>query len=95
LNENYVAGETETLKGILDLLKALVDLYPKHIRKEDELFFYLSMKYFSQEEQKRMLDDFTEFDRNFTNKRYEQIVKILSSRLRYPFQPNWSSIFAL
>jgi hemerythrin-like domain-containing protein len=79
LKENYVDGKTETLSSILDLLRALVELYPKHICKEDAQFFYPSMKYFTQEEQERMLNDFIEFDRNFTNKKYSQIVESLSS----------------
>ncbi len=79
LKEDYVAGKTETLGGIISLLKTLIDLYPKHIRKEDELFFYPSMKYFSTKEQEKMLDDFIEFDRNFTNKRYRKLIETLSS----------------
>jgi hemerythrin-like domain-containing protein len=78
LRENYVAGKIEALQGILDMLKVLVELYPKHIRKEDSGFFYPSMKYFSQEEQDQMLDDCNEFDKNFTSKRYRQIIKDLT-----------------
>jgi hemerythrin-like domain-containing protein len=79
LKESYIAGNAEALKGILDSLNALTELLPKHIQKEDELFFLPSMKYFTQAEQERMLDDFSQFDKGFTNKRYEQIIKTLSS----------------
>jgi hemerythrin-like domain-containing protein len=77
LKESYVAGITETLEGILNSLNALTELYPKHIKKEDEMFFFQSMKYFTQAEQNRMLEDFGQFDKEFINKRYEQIVKTL------------------
>ncbi len=77
LTEEYVGGKTEARSDILRLLDALVELYPNHIRKEDSSFFYPSMKYFTPEEQGRMLDDFIEFDRNFTNKRYGQVVEYL------------------
>jgi len=79
LKDNYVAGKTETLNSILCTLRALVELYPKHIYKEDVQFFYPSMKYFTQEEQERMLHEFTEFDRNFVPKKYKQIVALLGS----------------
>ncbi len=77
LTKEYVEGKTEARNDILMLLDALVELYPNHIRKEDSSFFYPSMKYFTPEEQGRMLDDFIEFDRNFTNKRYGQVVEYL------------------
>ena len=79
LKEDYVAGKTKTHAGIISLMKTLIDLYPKHIQKEDELFFYPSMKYFSTQEHKKMLDDFIEFDQNFTNKHYKQLIEALNS----------------
>jgi hemerythrin-like domain-containing protein len=77
--ETYLAGNVDTLKDILQMLNALVELYPAHIEKEDEHFFYPSMKYFSQIEQQDMLAKFVEFDQNFTNQKYEQVVKILEN----------------
>ena len=37
------------------------------------------MKYFSQIEQQDMLAKFVEFDQNFTNQKYEQVVKIFEN----------------
>ena len=66
--DSYVEGKTEVLPDILQLLNTLIELYPKHIEKEDKQFFYQSMKYFTQEEQDDMLKRSMLFDQNFTNK---------------------------
>jgi hemerythrin-like domain-containing protein len=79
LKETYLAGKVDTLKDILQLLKALVELYPAHIEKEDEHFFFPSMKYFTQLEQAQMLNKFMEFNRDFTNKKYQQVIKMLDT----------------
>lgn len=75
--EEYVVGKTEALNDILHQLKALVELYPKHIEKEDKHFFYPTLRYFTEKELENMLASFREFDRNFTNKRYSKIVSTL------------------
>ncbi|NLE05002.1 MAG: cation-binding protein [Crenarchaeota archaeon] len=77
--ENYLAGKKEVIKELLDLLKALVKLYPEHIEKEDNLFFSSSMAYFSKQEQDEMLTNFLEFNQNFTDKRYNHVVALLSN----------------
>ena len=77
--EEYAAGKEEELNMISDLLKMLAALYPSHICKEDEQFFIPCMNYFTQDEQKTMLDDFMEFDRNFTINSYKRIVEELGS----------------
>jgi hemerythrin-like domain-containing protein len=77
--ETYLAGNVDTLKDILQLLKELVELYPAHIEKEDEHFFYPSMKYFTQLEQEDLLNKFVEFDRDFTDKKYQQVIKMLDN----------------
>lgn len=81
LKEEYVTGVKETPKDVLELLNALVNLYPQHIKKEDTQFFFPSMKYFTQEEQEDMLDRFVDFNKNFTNKRYEKTIEALEERL--------------
>ena len=79
LKETYLDGKADTLKDILHLLKTLIELYPAHIEKEDKHFFLPSMKYFTQQEQGEMLSKFVEFDREFTNKKYQQIVTALDT----------------
>lgn len=80
-NNDYLSGKTQAITDILAKLKVLVDLYPRHIQKEDQHFFYPVMKYFTAEEQGKMLEAFNRYDREFTNKRYEQVVKNLNSTL--------------
>lgn len=75
--EAYLAGKADALKGILQLLKALVELYPMHIEKEDKHFFLPSMTYFTKLEQEEMLNKFMDFNRDFTDKKYQQIVTTL------------------
>ncbi len=72
--ESYVSGKKEALENIFELMTALVKLYPEHIEKEDNRFFYPCMEYFSEQEQKDMLESFLEFNRDFTDKRYKQII---------------------
>jgi hemerythrin-like domain-containing protein len=52
----------------------LVNLYPKHIEKEDHSFFQPAMNYFSPEEQNRMLEEERTFDRKIIHRKYNQIV---------------------
>ena len=80
LKETYLAGKVDTLKDILQLLKALVELYPAHIEKEDKHFFFPSMEYFTQLEQEEMLNKFVEFNRDFTSKKYQQVITTLETK---------------
>ena len=75
LKESYIAGQTDALSGIVESLNALIDLYPKHIEKEDKHFFYPSMQYFTGKEQDGMLQKFQEYNRDFTDNRYKQIIE--------------------
>ena len=75
--ERYVAGNNEVLKDVLDLLAALIKLYPAHIEKEDKHFFYPCMEYFSEAERHNMMASFLFFNQNFIDKRYKQIIDSL------------------
>jgi hemerythrin-like domain-containing protein len=81
LKESYIAGKTESLSGVLESLNALIELYPKHIEKEDKHFFHPSMMYFTEKEQEGMLQKFLEYNRNFTDNRYKQIIETLERGL--------------
>ncbi len=74
----YVSGEVAALKDVLNLLGTLVELYPVHIEKENNHFFYPVMAYFSDIEKEGMLKDFLSFNTDFTDKRYKQIINSLS-----------------
>jgi hemerythrin-like domain-containing protein len=83
LNEataNYANGDRENLKTIIENLKALVELYPKHIKKEDKGFFYPVQEYFSPIEQETMLQAFGEFDRNMIHEKYKKVVEEMQAR---------------
>ncbi len=75
--ESYANGKNEAIHDILQLLNTLIDLYPRHIEKEDKEFFNKSMQYFTQSEIVDMTKRSMFFDQNFTNKYYEQSIKKL------------------
>jgi hemerythrin-like domain-containing protein len=77
--ENYLLGKNEALKDVLEALNKLIKLYPQHIEKENKQFFYPSMTYFSEQEQKDMYTNFIDFNQNFTDKRYKQIINSLEA----------------
>lgn len=78
--ERYVAGDEDVLDTVLEKLDALVEMYPEHIRKEDEDFFLPSMDYFSEEEQDAMLEEMWEFDRGMIHETYESEVERLEKK---------------
>lgn len=73
------AGNTCSGKDVIENLKALSELYPVHIDKEDKHFFIPVMQYFSKEEQARMLSEFREFDRKIIHEKYRGVVEYLET----------------
>lgn len=76
-NERYRNGEVEALSEITDTLRALVEFYPRHIEKEDRVFFPASMEYLSGDEKDAMLGEMHEFDRRMIHEKYESVVDML------------------
>ena len=76
-NENYRRGDKDSLKNIATHLKTLVEFYPHHIKKEDEIFFPASRAYFSDEEDQAMLGKFWDFDRKMIHEKYKSLVENL------------------
>jgi hemerythrin-like domain-containing protein len=74
-NMRYRRGNEAALVEVRLHLKTLVDFYPKHIRKEDDVFFPASRAYFSDEEDQAMLAEFWEFDRKMIHEKYKAVVK--------------------
>jgi hemerythrin-like domain-containing protein len=70
----YETGDKAFLKVIIDTMQQLVDFYPRHIAKEDKIFFKSAMKYFNKTEKDEMLKEEYEFDRNFIHVVYKNIV---------------------
>ncbi|HMK94968.1 MAG TPA: hemerythrin domain-containing protein [Candidatus Limnocylindrales bacterium] len=81
LKESYIAGKTEALSGMVESLDTLIELYPMHIEKEDKRFLYASMQYFTAKEQEEMLQKFLEYNRNFTDNRYKQVIETVEREL--------------
>lgn len=65
----------DALKEIFINVKALQDLYPKHIEKEDKHFFLPSLCYFNDAEKKDLLDKCLEFDKKFDHQKYVRLVE--------------------
>ncbi len=76
-HEAYKKGDAAALISVTQALKKFVDFYPKHIKKEDKLFFPAAMAYLSNTEQKSMLIEFREFDMNMIHEKYKSIVDAL------------------
>jgi hemerythrin-like domain-containing protein len=74
-NSRYRNGDSSALGEIAQNLQTLADFYPKHIEKEDKVFFPASMRYFSAKEDQKMLTEFWEFDRKMIHEKYKLVVK--------------------
>jgi hemerythrin-like domain-containing protein len=76
-NAQYRVDEKIALAVIVSKLKKLINFYPKHIEKEDKVFFPSYMKYLSDEEDQLMLEEFYEFDREMIHEKYKSVLKEL------------------
>jgi len=79
-NMRYRNGDESALANILNKLRTLVEFYPKHIEKEDKVFFPASRVYFTNEEDQAMLAEFWEFDRKMIHEKYKSVVEETGSR---------------
>ena len=75
----YRSGDNAALDQICDHLLTLSDFYPKHIVKEDKVFFPAAMDYLSDDEQQTMLDAFWEFDKKMIHEKYRSIVEAIEA----------------
>lgn len=75
-NKGYSQGDIKALPIIIECTSVLVDFYPKHIEKEDRLFFLPVMAYFTQEEKDSMLQEGFLFDQNLIHEKYKEVVNI-------------------
>ena len=77
--ERYAKGEKGALTSVVELMRSLVDFYPKHIEKEDKRFFIPIMEYFTESEKELMLNEENEFDRTLIHLKYKEIVDSLGT----------------
>jgi hemerythrin-like domain-containing protein len=78
-NTRYRNGDDNALTEIAAKLQTLTEFYPKHIEKEDKVFFPASRAYFTDEEDQAMLAEFWEFDRKMIHEKYKSVVEGLES----------------
>ena len=74
-NTRYRNGDKSALPDIADKLRIIAEFYPKHIEKEDKVFFPACMAYFTDEEDQSMLAEFWEFDRKMIHEKYRSVVE--------------------
>ncbi len=74
-NTRYRNGDDAALTEISDKLQTLTEFYPKHIEKEDKVFFPSSRNYFTDEEDQAILAEFWEFDRKMIHEKYKSVVE--------------------
>jgi hemerythrin-like domain-containing protein len=79
-NMRYRNGDASALVEITSKLHTLADFYPKHIEKEDRVFFPASRNYFTHEEDQAMLAEFWEFDRKMIHEKYQSVVEGLQTK---------------
>lgn len=77
--ENYIKGNTDALLEIINQLKALIKLYPKHIQKEEDDFYKQTAAYLTSSEQSRMIEDYNKLDQELIHKKYQRVVKRLEN----------------
>lgn len=82
-NTRYRNGDQSALADIAANLQTLTEFYPKHIEKEDKVFFPSSRTYFTDEEDQAMLSAFREFDRNMIHEKYESLVDQFEGETAY------------
>lgn len=73
-NIRYRNGDESAITDIAANLKILTEFYPKHIEKEDDIFFPSSRKYFTDQEDQSMLSEFWEFDRQMIHEKYKSLI---------------------
>jgi hemerythrin-like domain-containing protein len=79
-NTRYRNGDSSALGEVVSCLRTLVDFYPRHIEKEDKVFFPASRVYFSEAEDQAMLDEFWDFDRKMIHEKYKSVVDDLKKQ---------------
>ena len=73
-NTRYRNGDSSAFGDVERHLRTLVDFYPRHIEKEDKVFFPASRAYFSEAEDKAMLAEFRDFDQKMIHEKYKSVV---------------------
>ena len=76
-NRRYRNGDQQALATIGYGLRTLANFYPKHVEKEEKIFFPAVLRYFSEQEEHALLDAFGELDRKMIHEKYNDVVDAL------------------
>ncbi len=77
-NTRYRNGDSTAIAAMTKQLQTLVDFYPKHIEKEDKLFFPAVRKYFTDADEQVLLVEFGMFDQKLIHEKYKSVVDALN-----------------
>lgn len=77
---SYIKGNIEAVKEIINFVSELAKFYPEHIKKEDKNFFIPILKYFTEEELEKMLQEFWDFDKTLIHEKYKKVIDELSKK---------------
>jgi hemerythrin-like domain-containing protein len=81
LERAYGGGDFE-VTDLVRPLEQLTEFYPRHIEREDKVFFPALMGYLTDREQEAMIREFEDFDRGLVHRRYRGVVESLEKRPR-------------
>ena len=73
--DRWVKGDVAALEEIKTRLRNLIELYPKHIYKEDKEFFFPIEQYFIPQELEAMLQESYEFDQKMIHEKYAKTLQ--------------------
>jgi hemerythrin-like domain-containing protein len=80
-NDAYRNGDESSMAVIADKLKTITGFYPRHIEKEDKVFFPACRRYFSEAEDQALLVDYRQFDQKMIHVKYTQVVEALEGQV--------------
>lgn len=72
--------DASSLAVISVSLTTLVELYPAHIAKEDQVFFPRLRAYINTDEEEVLLEEFRDFDRQMIHEKYRSVARSLAAR---------------
>jgi len=78
-NTRYRNGDKTALADITSKLRTITEFYPKHIEKEDKVFFPSCRAYFTDKEDQAILAEFWEFDQKMIHEKYKAVVEGLET----------------
>jgi len=79
-NARYRRGDASAVEDVLRWLKTLVDFYPRHIEKEDKVFFPAYHRILTGAEDRALLEAFREFDGQMIHEKYASVVSVLEGK---------------